>query len=86
LRDKLKPYKIPKFFIFLGDISFSLYLVHPIILFSLPIALRQAGFTMPLNGWGYLCFCLIVIILISSITYQIVEKKLSKLLLHLIKQ
>jgi peptidoglycan/LPS O-acetylase OafA/YrhL len=83
LRDKLKPYKIPKFFIFLGDISFSLYLVHPIILFSLPIVLRQAGFTMPLNGWVYLCSCLIVIILISSITYQIVEKRLSKLLLQI---
>lgn len=85
LRDKLKPYKLPKLFIFLGDISFSLYLVHPIILFSFPIVLRQAGFTMPLNGWAYLCSCLIVIILFSSITYQIIEKRLSKLLLHLIR-
>lgn len=83
LRDKIKPYKIPNFFIYLGDISFSLYLVHPIILFSLPIVLRQIGVTMPLNGWEYLCGCLLAIILISSITYQIVEKRLSKLLLHL---
>jgi exopolysaccharide production protein ExoZ len=83
LRDKLKPYKIPKFLVFLGDISFSLYLVHPIILFSLPIVLRQAGFTIPLNGWIYFCSCLLVIILMSSITYQIVEKILSKLLLQI---
>ena len=83
LRDKLKPYKIPKFFIYLGDISFSLYLVHPIVLFSLPIVLIQAGFTTPLNGWWYLCSCLLVIILISSITYRIVEKRLSKLLPNL---
>jgi peptidoglycan/LPS O-acetylase OafA/YrhL len=86
LRDKLKPYKIPNFLIYLGDISFSLYLVHPIILFSLPIVLRQIGFTMPLNGWAYLFICLLVIILVSSITYQIVEKRLSKFLLHLINK
>lgn len=84
LRNKLNPYKIPDFLIFLGDISFSLYLIHPIVLFSFPIFIRQIGLSMPPNGWVYFVSCLLLILIISSISYFIIEKRLSRFLMQLI--
>jgi len=83
LRNKLNPYKIPNFLIFLGDISFSLYLIHPIVLFSFPIFIRQIGLSMPLNGWVYFVICLLLIVILSSISYFIIEKRLSRFLMQL---
>jgi len=36
LRDKVRPFRVPRWLTWLGDISFSLYLVHPIVQLGLP--------------------------------------------------
>jgi exopolysaccharide production protein ExoZ len=78
-RNKIKAFEPKRWLIYLGDISFSLYLIHPIVLSFLPRLLRSMGFTMQLSGWMYFALALFVILLCSAISYQLIEKNLNRL-------
>jgi peptidoglycan/LPS O-acetylase OafA/YrhL len=78
-RNKIKAFEPKRWLIYLGDISFSLYLIHPIVLSFLPRLLRSMGFTMELSGWMYFALALFVILLCSAISYQLIEKNLNRL-------
>jgi peptidoglycan/LPS O-acetylase OafA/YrhL len=78
-RNKIKPFEPKRWLVYLGDISFSLYLIHPIVLSFLPKLIRALGFTFELNGWLYFTLALFVILLSSAVSYVLLEKNLNRL-------
>ncbi len=70
--------QIPKWLSFTGDISFSIYLIHyyPVMLFS-RITEKYDSLSIKLLLGG---IEIVLIIIISSISYYIIEKKLSSAL------
>lgn len=78
-RNKIKPFEPKRWLIYLGDISFSLYLIHPIVLSFLPKLIRALGFTFELSGWLYFALALLVILLSSAVSYELLEKNLNRL-------
>ncbi len=78
-RNKIKPFEPKRWLIYLGDISFSLYLIHPIVLSFLPMLIRSMGFTFELNGWLYFTLALFMILLSSAVSYTLLEKNLNRL-------
>ena len=63
----------------LRDISFSLDLIHTIVLRFLPKLIRSMGFTFELNCWLYFTLALFVILLFSAVSYELLEKNLNLL-------
>lgn len=76
----LEPYighKIPKFFIFGGDASYSLYLVHPMVGVLVAVLLSKLGMnSIPL------AFCLIITacMVVSAVVYQYFERPVTRYL------
>jgi peptidoglycan/LPS O-acetylase OafA/YrhL len=68
--------KPPKFLVYLGDISYSIYLVHPFIIHLTPLTLQSFSFAYK----PYFIFLLQVLITIiaSVIVFEFIEKKISK--------
>ncbi|EKR8134595.1 acyltransferase [Escherichia coli] len=69
--------------LFLGDISYSLYMVHPIVLWLMA--------TYPMSYLGLtqipkFIFGTIIVISVSSITYFVIEKSFSKLARYLLRE
>lgn len=72
---------IRRFFVFLGNISFSLYLSHVIIIYSFQNYMGMHGFNLP-NGFGYVPYALMVFItvaVVSKISYALIEAPFQKL-------
>ncbi|MBS1550265.1 MAG: acyltransferase [Bacteroidetes bacterium] len=75
LLDTLLAYKPHKFFIYLGDISFSLYLTHPFV----EVFLKK----IKIDDWlsvPYFIFTIGMVILVASTSYEIIEKRLTQIL------
>lgn len=68
--------RFPRWLIFPGTISFSLYLIHPIVLHATPKALRYLGFPHVLSGWWYFALQLLLMLVISWLSYRFIEQKL----------
>ncbi len=68
--------KFPQWLIFPGTISYSLYLIHPIVLHATPKALRYLGFPYSLSGWWYFAVQLLLMLLLSWMIYRFIEQKL----------
>ncbi|HVU56038.1 MAG TPA: acyltransferase [Puia sp.] len=65
----------------LGQISYSIYLLHGIILFiafKWVIGFRQAGSLSPLEHWFIILFCSVAVILVCGITYRFIERPAQK--------
>ncbi|QMC73378.1 acyltransferase family protein [Escherichia fergusonii] len=72
-----------KGWLFLGDISYSLYMVHPIVLWIMA--------TYPMSYFGLtqipkFIFGTIIVISVSSISYFVIERSFSKLARHLLRK
>lgn len=67
----------PKILVWVGEISFSLYLVHVIASVVLTKTLSAYGFSAYTNGGGYLVFLLVFALILSNFFYLIFEKQLS---------
>jgi peptidoglycan/LPS O-acetylase OafA/YrhL len=76
-REKVLSLSVPKPFVFLGDISYSLYLVHPLVLLLLPKILRSVGLNLLLIEPWYMFFCLPIILFFSYLSYAWIEVRLS---------
>jgi exopolysaccharide production protein ExoZ len=83
LVSKTLPLKQPRLFVWLGNISFSLYLVHPIIVHPAANLLYNWSWGRP--GLGDFPFGLVLITLsiaVSAISYELLEKRLSGWILN----
>jgi peptidoglycan/LPS O-acetylase OafA/YrhL len=61
----------------LGQISYSIYLLHGLILFitfRFVVGFSIAAKLTPLQHWGVISGCSITVVVIASITYKLVEK------------
>lgn len=80
LRDKASPISLPDFLIFPGDVSYSLYLIHPLVLNGIPKLSGLTGLNFQTTGWIYFLTLLLLILLLAHNTYQLMEVRLSKLI------
>ena len=77
-RNKINAYAVPQVFVFLGDCSFSIYLIHPIVIGILPTFYRTLGMQLNVEGWFYFSQLLFVIIAVSALCYLCIEKPMNK--------
>jgi len=70
----------PRILIYFGDISYSIYLVHIIIIVYLPQLFIKIGLTQLINSKFIFPLILIFTLLCSSILYEFIEKRFTKYL------
>ena len=75
---RYKPVAVAKPFIFLGDISYSLFLVHPLVIVFLGRLLRLVGLESWTSGYAFFILCMVLILGISYLSYSLVEQKLHR--------
>lgn len=66
----------------LGDMSYSIYLLHPIVIFFMKIAFHKAGYRDSINTVAFFVFALLMVLICSFIFYHFIEKRLTKYLKH----
>jgi hypothetical protein len=76
-RNKIKPYTVPRFLMFIGNSSFSLYLVHPIVLNVFPKILLASELGIAFNGWIVFGLVFLVILFLAGLCQRYIEKWLS---------
>jgi len=76
LREKLFGFNAPRFLVFLGEISFSIYLMHPIVKEMVYAVLRNAG-EQYTSGFVFGITCVSITILLSAATHRFIELKVS---------
>jgi exopolysaccharide production protein ExoZ len=69
--------RIKKFFVYLGDASYSIYLIHFIPLFLLSIAVRKSNISHVMNSSVVITILIILMIAISCASYKFIEKPLT---------
>ncbi|UUA71425.1 acyltransferase family protein [Cellvibrio sp. QJXJ] len=61
----------------LGNISFSIYITHTVIGLSITRVLNNYGMSSYTNNIGYIIFLIFIILVFSFLTYELIEKRLS---------
>jgi peptidoglycan/LPS O-acetylase OafA/YrhL len=79
MRDKIKPYNLPRFLVYLGNISFSIYLMHPLVIGVLPKLYHKLHLSLHTEGWMYFFQLLILVLITSAISFSFIEKPLNRL-------
>lgn len=85
LLDREYPIRVPRALVWLGDISFSLYLLHKVVQFGLPKLVPDQ-----IWQWGaaHVIMCLAVSLALAQLSYRVLEQglaaKLQKLVLRLV--
>lgn len=69
------PNLLRKGLIFLGNISFSLYLTHIIMIYSLQNYMGMHGYTLPSGAWylPYVMFLFLAIVVVSWLSHRFIE-------------
>jgi exopolysaccharide production protein ExoZ len=70
-------WKPGKVLMWLGNISFSIYILHTTVGLSLTRLLNTNGMAEYTDGIGYIFFVIVLILVLSTISYEVVEKKVS---------
>ena len=76
-RNKIKPFTVPRFLMYIGNSSFSLYLVHPIILNVFPKILLASGLGIAFKGWIVFVLVFLAILFLAGVCQRYIEKWLS---------
>lgn len=69
---------MPAWTIFLGDISFSLYLWHPFVQEYLPGIMVKMGYENIAKGFSFLYLTTVISILVATASYKLLECRLSE--------
>ena len=67
---------VSNLFVYLGDISYSLYLVHPLVIVFLPKILKNVGLAGLAKGPTLYVLALIFILALSMVSYELIERKI----------
>jgi peptidoglycan/LPS O-acetylase OafA/YrhL len=70
--------RIPKFFLSVGEASYSLYLTHGFVLPVVGIAIVRARISGPLLGFSIVASCLIASIALALVCYRFVERPITE--------
>jgi exopolysaccharide production protein ExoZ len=76
--NKDKGIRVPAIFVYLGDMSYSLFLIHPTVVIVLPRFIRFIGYGGKLGGTSYFFVLMICIFGLSILSYELFEKRLLK--------
>lgn len=76
--NKERNLRVPAIFVYLGDMSYSFYLIHPTVIILLPRLLRLIGFAGRLDGTVYFFVLLFCILALTILSYEFIEKRLLK--------
>ena len=68
--------KFPKWSIFIGDSSYSLYLAHSFAIGALIAVISVSGIASILSPWLVFVLCIVVAIIAGSLSYLLIEKPL----------
>jgi exopolysaccharide production protein ExoZ len=71
---------LPKPIVYLGDISYSIYLTHPLVFYYLPLILKKLGYQKVLTSWFIVIVAFCIVLIFSAITYELIEKRFSSFL------
>lgn len=74
--------KVPASLVWLGKISFSLYLTHYLTRATLDYAILRSAYRGIMHGWGYVIFTSIVAVYVSAVFHYFIEVKLSNIVKH----
>lgn len=78
MADKAAPVSCNRVLTYLGDISYSIYLTHPIVMWGVMWANERIAWGgWPWQGWACIAATLMVTIVVSSLTYRYIEMGLS---------
>jgi len=77
--------KVYKPLVYLGDISYSLYLIHPLVIVFLPKILRLCGLGYMANGPILFVMALLIILVLSSVSYEVIERRILSRLSRAVK-
>lgn len=80
MRNKVAPFRIGRPLVFIGDISYSLYLVHPIVLTLTPRLLKAMNFGDILHAPFYFLVVIPLIFLFSWLSFHFLEQKMCSFL------
>ena len=83
-RNKIKPYTVPRILMFIGNSSFSLYLVHPIVLNVFPKILLASGLDIAFKGWIIFAVLIAIILIIAGICARFIERDFSVYLTNIL--
>ncbi len=72
-------FKIPKSIIFLGDISYSVYIIHIVVIYSYNEFGKLVPFIPQQNGFSLFVFLVSISILLSYVMHRFIEKPSIKL-------
>jgi exopolysaccharide production protein ExoZ len=87
LKDLSNSFAAPnRWLIYLGDISYSVYLVHPIVIGLLPSLMRRFKISQVASQPTLFFVVLGVVLLVSSITHELIEKRLTNFLKRILIQ
>jgi exopolysaccharide production protein ExoZ len=76
-RNKIKSYTVTRILMFIGNSSFSLYLVHPIVLNVFPKILLASGLGIAFKGWIIFAVLIAIILIIAGICARFIERGFS---------
>lgn len=77
LFDKEQPIRVPAAIVWLGNISFSLYLVHRIPQLALP-PLLKARYPELVSGGGFVAFCIVSGLVLAYLSHRYLERGLAE--------
>jgi len=76
--NKDKGIRVPALFVYLGNMSYSLYLIHPTVVIVFPRFLRLIGIGGNMNGTLHFFVLVVCTLLLSILSYELLEKRLLK--------
>ena len=71
---KARPVNVARPLVYLGDISYSLYLIHPLVIVFLPKVFRSLGFQELAKGPSLFILATALILLLSMFCYEYIER------------
>lgn len=69
--------RLSKAFIYLGDISYSIYLFHMIVIFAVRGFFNKFGLAPTTSVWIIQVICFIVTLIVSAISYELIERRVT---------
>lgn len=76
--NKDKGIKVPALFVYLGNMSYSLYLIHPTVIIVLPRFLNLLGLGGKMDSTLYFFVLIACTLVLSILSYELIEKRLLK--------
>jgi len=81
VRHRIQAMHLPGLLVFPGDVSYSLYLIHPLVITGVPRILDSLKLPIQTSGWLYFFTILLLTLILSYHSYQLIEQRFGKWLL-----